>query len=132
MKTIVQDMKPFYYESVDQAWNETTAEGEAPAVIFNAGGAARAEGRGSGVTTREIMSKLHAQACAAYRAELENLKRTKARPAGFSLKQIDDMCAGFADGLRAMRTHMIAMGMIVVYDTAPEQTADTTPAPESR
>jgi hypothetical protein len=120
-------MKPFY-ETADQAWNEATVENEAPAVIFNAGWDARAEGRGSGVTTREIMSGLHAQACAAYRAELEVLQGKM----GFKKNQIGDLCAGFADGLRTMRTHMIAMGVIVVYDPAPEQIADTTPAPESR
>jgi hypothetical protein len=51
-----------------------------------------------------------------YAAELDSNAKSKERPFGFTKKQIEDLKAGHADGLRNMVAALRAQGIITVED----------------
>jgi hypothetical protein len=66
--------------------------------------------KGSGVTTREMMTMLRKELISQHRAHLEAMGR------GFSKKCREDMQAGFSDGMTSLLVSLERMHIVTVYD----------------
>lgn len=78
---------------------------------------------GSGVTYQSIVKQLRAKAIKEYEDALAPYVARKL----FKKKQVEDMKAGFSDGMNAILIHLGAMGVIVIEDDTQVESTETKP-----